>query len=40
MILQESHFFDFPESRQIVEEKEENFQHSGRESQILENKGR
>ena len=30
-------FFDFLESRRIVREKEENFQHSGRESRILEN---
>ena len=31
------HFFDFPESQRIVREKEENFQHSDRESRILEN---
>ena len=29
------HFFDFPESRQIVEEKDENFQHKGRQSRFL-----
>ena len=37
VITEGPHFFDFSESRKIVEEKEENFQHSGRESRILEN---
>ena len=29
------HLFDFPESRQRVEEKEENFQHGGCQSRFL-----
>ena len=37
LIFEGPHFFDFPEFRQIVGEKEENFQHSGLESRILEN---
>ena len=35
--IEEPHFFVFPESQQIVGEKEENFQHGGHESRILDN---
>ena len=37
LIFEGPHFFDFPEFRQMVGEKEEDFQHSGLESRILDN---